>query len=66
MKGSRVLPGASAAAVLVLLSAGVSQKDSMIRQGYPLADADGFDDGCHRGHKAGGSLFDDFKNDPRR
>ena len=38
----------------------------MIQQGYPLAYADGFDDGCHSGKKAGGSLFDQFKKDVNR
>ncbi len=44
----------------------VSQKESMIKQGYPLAYADGFDDGCHSGKKAGGSMFDQFKKDVKR
>ena len=43
-----------------------SQKEIMIQQGYPLAYADGFDDGCHSGNKAGGSLFDQFKKDVNR
>ena len=38
----------------------------MIQQGYPLAYDDGFDDGCHSGNKAGGSLFDQFKKDVNR
>ncbi len=38
----------------------------MIKQGYPLSYADGFDDGCHSGNKAGGSMFDQFKKDIRR
>jgi len=50
----------------MLLSGCVSQKESMIQQGYPLAYAEGFDDGCHSGNKAGGSLFDQFKKDVRR
>ena len=41
----------------------VSQKEIMINEGYPLAYAEGFDDGCHSGNKAGGSLFDQFKKD---
>lgn len=44
----------------------VSQKEVMIKEGYPIAYADGFDDGCHSGNKAGGSLFDQFKKDVRR
>lgn len=35
----------------------------MIDQGYPLTCAEGFDDGCHSGHKASGSLFDEFRKD---
>jgi hypothetical protein len=38
----------------------------MVKQGYPLAYADGFDDGCHSGKKAGGSMFDQFKKDVTR
>jgi hypothetical protein len=38
----------------------------MVQQGYPLSYADGFDDGCHSGKKAGGSMFDQFKKDVRR
>ena len=51
---------------LLLLSGCVSQKEAMIKQGYPLAYAEGFDDGCHSGNRAGGSLFDEFKKDVRR
>jgi len=53
--------------VAALSTAGcLSTHDAMVRDGYPLAYADGFDDGCHSGHKAGGSLFDQFKKDVRR
>ena len=48
--------------VIALLGC-VTQKESMVKQGYPLAYADGFDDGCHSGKKAGGSMFDQFKKD---
>ena len=51
---------------MVIISGCVSQKESMIKQGYPLPYADGFDDGCHSGKKAGGSLFDQFKKDITR
>ncbi len=44
----------------------VTQRDTMVQQGYPLSYADGFDDGCHSGKKAGGSMFDQFKKDVRR
>ena len=48
------------------LSGCVSEKESMIKQGYPLAYADGFDDGCHSGRKAGGNIFENFRKDVRR
>ena len=51
---------------LVLLSGCATQKEIMIKKGYPLAYADGFDDGCHSGKKAGGSYFDQFKKDVNR
>jgi hypothetical protein len=38
----------------------------MTAKGYPPHYADGFDDGCHSGRKAGGSLFDQFKKDVSR
>ena len=38
----------------------------MVEKGFPLPYADGFDDGCHSGNKAGGSLFDEFKKDVNR
>lgn len=38
----------------------------MLQQGYPLAYVEGFDDGCHSGNKAGGSLFDQFVKDVNR
>lgn len=41
----------------------VATQDAMIKQGYPPAYAKGFDDGCHSGRKAGGSLFDQFAKD---
>lgn len=44
----------------------VTQKETMIKQGYPMSYVDGFDDGCHSGKKAGGSMFDQFKKDVRR
>ena len=51
---------------LAILSSCVSQKQNMINQGYPLSYADGFDDGCHSGKKAGGNMFEQFKKDVRR
>ena len=54
------------ASCLMFLSGCATQKETMIKQGYPLSYAEGFDDGCHSGNKAGGSLFDQFKKDVRR
>ena len=51
---------------LVAVSGCVSQKEIMVQQGYPLSYADGFDDGCHSGKKAGDSMFDQFKKDVGR
>ena len=50
----------------VLLSGCVTTQEAMLKQGYPAAYAQGFDDGCHSGRKAGGNLFDQFKKDVRR
>lgn len=52
--------------LLFVMTGCVSQKENMIQQGYPLAYADGFDDGCHSGKKAGGLLFEQFKKDVTR
>ena len=57
---------ATTVSVLLLLAGCATQKEIMIKEGYPLAYADGFDDGCHSGRKAGGSMFDQFKKDVRR
>ncbi len=43
-----------------------SQTETMIQEGYPVAYAQGFEDGCHSGKKAGGSMFDQFKKDVNR
>ncbi len=51
---------------LMFLPGCATQKEIMIKKGYPLSYAEGFDDGCHSGNKAGGSLFDQFKKDVRR
>ena len=65
-KHNHLLITAAAASCLFLLFGCVSQKETMIKEGYPLSYADGFDDGCHSGNKAAGSLFDQFKKDVRR
>ena len=48
------------------LASCVSQKEGMVKEGYPVSYADGFDDGCHSGKKAGGNMFEQFKKDVRR
>ncbi len=49
---------------LTLISAGcATTSETMIKQGFPPAYAQGFDDGCHSGHKAGGNMFEQFKKD---
>ncbi len=52
--------------VLFAISGCMSQKEIMVKKGYPLSYADGFDDGCHSGKKAGGDMFDQFKKDVMR
>ncbi len=66
MKNINLLITAAAVSFLLLLSGCVSQKETMVNQGYPLAYAEGYDDGCHSGRQAGGSMFDQFKKDVRR
>lgn len=51
---------------LGLLVGCADQKETMIKQGYPLAYVEGFDDGCHSGKKAAGALFEQFKKDVPR
>lgn len=50
----------------LFLTACVSTKEDMVAKGYPLHYAEGFDDGCHSGNKAAGSLFDEFSKDVMR
>lgn len=50
----------------LFLTACVSTKEDMVAKGYPLHYAEGFDDGCHSGNKAAGSLFDEFSKDVTR
>jgi hypothetical protein len=45
---------------------GLSQKDPLLNLGITLPYADGFDDGCYSGKKAGGSLFGQFHKDRGR
>jgi len=51
---------------MMIFAGCASQKEVMLEQGHSLAYADGFDDGCHSGKKAGGKLFEDFKKDENR
>ena len=51
---------------LTVLGGCVSQKESLINKGAPLSYADGFDDGCDSGKKAGSSRFQKFKKDSGR
>ena len=66
MKNISRLVITAAASCLLLLSGCVTHKETMIKEGYPLSYAEGFDDGCHSGNKAAGSLFDQFKKDIKR
>lgn len=62
----RLLLATGLSAALLGLTACATEHERMVKQGYPAAYADGFDDGCHSGRKAGGSLFDQFKKDVNR
>jgi hypothetical protein len=64
--GNRQLRVLTIGAMLALGVGCVSQKEAMIKDGYPEAYADGFEDGCHSGKKAGGNMFEAFKKDVRR
>ena len=66
MKNMNRLLITAAASCLLLLPGCATQKETMIKEGYPLPYADGFEDGCHSGRKAAGSLFDQFKKDINR
>ncbi len=66
MKITQILLLSLACSLFLILAGCVSQRDTMVQQGYPPSYADGFEDGCHSGRKAGGSMFDQFKKDVRR
>ena len=53
-------------ASMMIFSGCATQKDIMVQQGHSLAYAEGFDDGCHSGRKAGGNMFEAFKKDENR
>ena len=44
----------------------LSQKDPLLNQGVTLSYADGFDDGCYSGKKAGVNQFGQFQKDRGR
>ena len=46
---------------LVTLTGCAGQKESMLKQGYPITYVDGFDDGCHSGNRAGGVFLINLK-----
>ena len=56
----------TAAASMMIFSGCATQKDIMVQEGHSLAYAEGFDDGCHSGRKAGGNMFEAFKKDENR
>lgn len=62
----RFMAGAMAYGALVLAASCTSQKEALLKQGYPEAYAQGFDDGCHSGKKAGGNMFEGLKKDVER
>jgi len=66
MKYRKVVLVGSTFVSLFIFSACATQAETMVQEGYPLAYAQGFDDGCHSGKKAGGSMFDQFKKDVNR
>jgi flagellar biosynthesis/type III secretory pathway protein FliH len=55
-----------AVAGLLILSGCATERETMIQQGYPPAYADGYDDGCHSGKAAAGSMFDHFTKNVQR
>jgi hypothetical protein len=66
MRAVRLLLIAALMLCFTILSGCADQKETMLKQGYPIAYVEGFDDGCHSGNKAGGSLFEQFKKDVNR
>ncbi len=60
------MTGAIACGMLALTASCTSEKEALLKQGYPEAYAQGFDDGCHSGKKAGGNMFEGLKKDVQR
>jgi len=54
------------AAGMMIFAGCATQKEVMMQQGHSTAYAEGFDDGCHSGKKAGGNMFESFKKDENR
>ena len=66
MKYTKTLLLSTTLVSLVAFSGCATQEEIMVEEGYPQAYAKGFDDGCHSGKRAGGSMFDQFKKDVNR
>ncbi len=66
MKNTKMLFIGFAILGMVIFSGCATQKDIMVQEGHTLTYADGFDDGCHSGKKAGGNMFESFKKDENR
>lgn len=56
----------AALVVALALAACTSPKDALIERGFPAAYAEGYDDGCASGNKAGGGLFAEASKDVGR
>ena len=53
--------------VLILTLGGcASQKEMMVKEGYPPGYAEGYEDGCGSGNNAAGSVLDAFKKNVSR
>ncbi len=66
LKNRKILLISSVILGTILFSGCATQKEIMVQEGHSLAYADGFDDGCHSGKKAGGNMFESFKKDENR
>ena len=66
MKTTKLLLMSSAISGMIIFSGCATEKDIMLQEGHSLAYADGFDDGCHSGKKAGGNMFESFKKNEDR
>jgi len=66
MKNAKIILMGSTILGMIIFSGCATQKDIMVQEGHSLAYADGFDDGCHSGKKAGGNMFELFKKNEDR